>query len=497
MNRLLFFIFCMLLFVDAKGQSSYSEAIYQGDTAYDNKQYKTAINKYFAAEAFDPSKKDEVKARVNRVFDKIEALRQEAEELRKRANNATRSAILNEYKAKEALSKAKKFISQHFFYDDKFALEIYNQEGGSDYKFIFIDTNGMKVEQLGEWIRATQFNAEDGFARVYAGVYTDFESDFLLDTTGQTYLAAYDLQGILRVKNYNRFLFSADSGFGENAYGIEAFVIDRKDFLDVDIKDGTSLIDSILTISSLKILLIKESDLPDVDHLASNLDKLPNLEYLTLLNLKVLPPQIGNLGNLKSLNLSSNELSALPKEIGQLKNLTNLNLPNNQLVFLPNEIGELKNLTTLNLENNKLESLPFEMGKLTNLESLRLGNMAYDYYGHNKLVHLPTSIGQLKNLRTLELYGNELTDLPREIGDLKNLTTLYLSSNKLTNLPPEIGWLDNLASLYLNNNQLTGLPNEIGKLKNLITLDLSGNKIPKIEIEKIKKLLPNCELITD
>jgi hypothetical protein len=433
---------------------------------------------------------------VNRVFDKIEALRQEAEELRKRANNATRSAILNEYKAKEALSKAKMFIAQHFFYDGKFALEIYNQEWGSEYKFIFIDTNGIKVEKLGEWIRATQFNAEDGFARVYAGVYTDFESDFLLDTTGQTYLAAYDLHGILRVKNYNKFLFSADSGFGENAYGIEAFVIDRKDFLDVDIKDGTSLIDSILTISSLKILLIKESDLPDVDHLASNLDKLPNLEYLTLLNLKVLPPQIGNLGNLKSLNLSSNELSGLPKEIGQLKNLTNLNLPYNQLVNLPKEIGELKNLTTLNLENNKLESMPFEIGKLTNLESLRLGNNAYDY-GPNQLVHLPTSIGQLKNLRNLELHGNELTDLPREIGELKNLTTLYLSSNKLTNLPPEIGGLDNLESLYLSNNKLTGLPNEIGKLKNLITLDLSGNKIPKIEIEKVRKLLPNCEIITD
>jgi hypothetical protein len=51
MNRLLFSLFCILLFVTAKGQSSYAEAIQQGDAAFNSRQYKTAIDKYFAAEA--------------------------------------------------------------------------------------------------------------------------------------------------------------------------------------------------------------------------------------------------------------------------------------------------------------------------------------------------------------------------------------------------------------------------------------------------------------
>lgn len=79
MNRLLFFIFLTMQFATAKAQSSYTEAMQQGDTAFKNNQYNTAINKYFAAEAFDPSKKDLVKEKVSQVFIRIETLRNEAE----------------------------------------------------------------------------------------------------------------------------------------------------------------------------------------------------------------------------------------------------------------------------------------------------------------------------------------------------------------------------------------------------------------------------------
>jgi len=71
--------------VVANAQSTYDEAIQQGDAAFNKGEYKTAINKYFAAEAFDPTKKDVVKEKVNRVFDKIEALRAEAINSKKEA----------------------------------------------------------------------------------------------------------------------------------------------------------------------------------------------------------------------------------------------------------------------------------------------------------------------------------------------------------------------------------------------------------------------------
>src|SRR6187399_1879571 len=92
MNRLLFFFFCIIFFVAAKGQKSYQQAIDSGYYYYKKGDFKKAINKYFAAEAFDPTKKDSVKAKLNMVFERIEALRKEAEEAKKKAliekNNA-------------------------------------------------------------------------------------------------------------------------------------------------------------------------------------------------------------------------------------------------------------------------------------------------------------------------------------------------------------------------------------------------------------------------
>ena len=112
MNRLLSLLFCMVIFVTAKAQSSYTEAMQQGDDAFKNSQYKTAINKYFAAEAFDPSKKDSVKARLNRIFDAIENLRNKAEEDKTRAEKAENLANDQKIMTEAALAEAKKQTSE-------------------------------------------------------------------------------------------------------------------------------------------------------------------------------------------------------------------------------------------------------------------------------------------------------------------------------------------------------------------------------------------------
>ncbi len=113
MSRFISFLFCMILFAPVKGQSNYTQAIQQGDEAFNRQQYKTAINKYFAAEAFDPSKKEEVKAKVNRAFDAIEALRKQAVADKLKAENALKMADLanlaklRAVKEKEAIRKDK------------------------------------------------------------------------------------------------------------------------------------------------------------------------------------------------------------------------------------------------------------------------------------------------------------------------------------------------------------------------------------------------------
>lgn len=79
MKRCFFLISFMVLSSFILGQSSYLEAIQQGDAAFKKGEYKTAVNKYFAAEAFDPTKKEVVKIKVNQVFDKVESLKNEAQ----------------------------------------------------------------------------------------------------------------------------------------------------------------------------------------------------------------------------------------------------------------------------------------------------------------------------------------------------------------------------------------------------------------------------------
>lgn len=51
-----------------------------------------------------------------------------------------------------------------------------------------------------------------------------------------------------------------------------------------------------------------------------------------------------------------------------------------------------------------------------------------------------------------------------------------------------------LQRLELGNNQLTTLPKEIEQLKNLQRLELDSNPISPKEKERIRKLLPKCEI---
>ncbi len=147
-----------------------------------------------------------------------------------------------------------------------------------------------------------------------------------------------------------------------------------------------------------------------------------------------------------------------------------------KLKEIPPEVFELEQLESLNLSRNKITNLPESISQLSNLTRLDLSV--------NQITNLPESIGQLSNLTRLDLSVNQITNLPESIGQLSNLTRLDLSVNQITNLPESIGQLSNLTQLDLSVNQIKNLPESIGQLSNLTWLDLFVNPLetPPIEI---------------
>jgi hypothetical protein len=150
---------------------------------------------------------------------------------------------------------------------------------------------------------------------------------------------------------------------------------------------------------------------------------------LAQFDLKILPHEIAKFP-IKELILKGNQLKTLPPEIGNLKELRVLNLCSNSLEYLPDSIGELSNLEKIDLSNNYLSQLPATIGKLTNLQELNLTN--------NEFEELPCTITGLQKLKTLILDENLFDTWPEEIRQLKNLEKVELINNPLMFVPDEI-----------------------------------------------------------
>jgi len=146
--------------------------------------------------------------------------------------------------------------------------------------------------------------------------------------------------------------------------------------------------------------------------------------------LETLPPLIGNLNSLKTLNLSNNNLKNLPETIVNLNNLRTLNLSFNYLEFLPESLCDMASLRELKLFENNIKELPQNLG---NFERLRVLDLRF-----NSLVKLPESIGDVKPLKSLQLSCNSLKNLPASVVNLKYMKNLNVSGNQISDLDPNI-----------------------------------------------------------
>ena len=208
--------------------------------------------------------------------------------------------------------------------------------------------------------------------------------------------------------------------------------------------------------------------------------ELENLALLRLLRLEnnalsgEIPKELGNLSELRWLILDQNNLSGpIPAELGNLSKLTVLALNYNTLSgAIPSELGNLSLLKLLFLtENNLSGPIPSELGNLSELTNLKLN--------YNTLSGaIPSELGNLSLLKNLNLAGNNLSGpIPSELGNLSVLRSLSLDLNTLSGaIPSELGNLSLLKNLWAYENRLSGpIPAELGNLSRLVRLELYGN----------------------
>lgn len=217
----------------------------------------------------------------------------------------------------------------------------------------------------------------------------------------------------------------------------------------------------------------------------TDVHKLKKLEDLMVRSINItsgIPNSIGELTNLKKLDISSCkglEDSHIPATLTSMTSLEEVSLNGNGLAgSIPDDIGNLVNLKTFRLTNNKLTgSIPSSIGKLVKLSEIEMGI--------NQLSgEIPAEIGNMTSLTTIALSTNKFTSISPQLGinaatNAPNIKKFSAEDNKITNLPKELALMSQLESIILTNNEINqNIPVEIAQMDKLEHLYLDYNKIP-------------------
>lgn len=219
---------------------------------------------------------------------------------------------------------------------------------------------------------------------------------------------------------------------------------------------------------------------PEVVSLPTTLSLLINPTNLTRLalafaRLKFVPDWVSELGNLRVLDLSHNELvgsSVLP--VFTLTSLLDLDLAYNSLGAVADAFSCLTSLQALNLAYNNMTELPPSLSSLSELQRLTAR--------HNSLSNIPEGCCGLLNLCDADFSMNKITAVPHDFWQLPQLRRIHLSRNRIVSISPSISSASALIDLDLAANHLNTLPREVGTLSNLRSLAAGLNYMKSVPI---------------
>lgn len=239
-----------------------------------------------------------------------------------------------------------------------------------------------------------------------------------------------------------------------------------------------SLPPQIGNLSHLKLFTFWENQIEELPQAFAELDSVQHLD-ISENPFPTLPLEIFDLENLEFLFMATMPewLTEVPPELGNLTNLKELFIVKSHWKTLPSTIGNLDNLEGIWASECKLVTLPIELYSLTKLDLL-------DLHDNQIADTLPAEIENLVNIRNIQLYFNQISGtIPEEMGNLQNLEDLNLGLNNLSGaVPASFTNLSDLRWLVLGNNQLTHLP-DLSSLNNLLVIGVPFNRLTFEDIE--------------
>ncbi len=384
---------------------------------------------------------------------------------------------------------------------EKYKICIFNQNVGNGNPCVDIDTF-LESSTLNDitYIKVYDYNYENLIIGGYFKEIT-FPKEIELLTNLQTIVFDFEVEssinGIENFKNLKKLVSIGLSLYKNKEIPKEIFDLTSLKslyFLGEELESIPNEIGKLTSLNSLSIwsyMYGKITSIPD------EIEKLKNLESLTLMvgkGLENLNEKIFNLTNLKTLDLSNNNISYIDEDINNLINLETLNLSDNNIYSLDGDIDKLTNLKNLNLSKNKLTNFNEKILNLNNLAYCDLSFNQIDYISFENVKDINLSIlnisnnniqninidklFKMTNLVELDLSGNNLHGKLKNISNAKNLHRLLLQGSNLFNSDlVDITKASNLTTLYLDSNNIEVIPPSIGDLKQLFYLNLDSNKI--------------------
>ncbi|KAI8815018.1 hypothetical protein BJ742DRAFT_782005 [Cladochytrium replicatum] len=199
---------------------------------------------------------------------------------------------------------------------------------------------------------------------------------------------------------------------------------------------------------------------------------------------------LGNLGNLRVLEVKGTGIREIPATARKLVNLETLVL--SECPYVPwiehTTLAGLVNLRWLELRWMMLNWLPESIGELRKLQHLGLHDM--EAFGY-----LPGSFYDLPALKSLTLENTGFREIPEQITYLgQTLEVLIVSGNKnLWRVPGHVGWLVMVTHMSITGSpKLRELPIEITLMKSLRYLDIGGNGLEDVPDVEAPSKLERC-----